>query len=197
MVSKKTVLKLMHELGLRCTIRWRKRYHSFKGEIGTIAPNLLERDFTATGPNQKWVTDVTEFALADRKIYLSPTMDLFDRQIIGYATGPVTDPRPHQHVATPSADGTAAGRRTDLHSDQGFQYQHASWRRRLTETGCVQSMSRRANCLDNAVIESFFGRLKDELYCNTTFLTTDALISAIEDYIAWFTNDRGHSTLKA
>lgn len=86
-VAKKTVLKLMNQLGLRCTIRRTKRYNSFKGEVGAIAPNLLNRDFTATAPNQKWVTDVTEFAVGDRKVYLSPVMDLFDRQIIGYATG--------------------------------------------------------------------------------------------------------------
>ena len=76
------------------------------------------------------------------------------------------------------------------------EYQHLSWRRLLTDAGCVQSMSRKANCLDNAVIESFFGHLKDELYCNTAFLTTDALIAAIDAYIAWFNNDRSHSTLK-
>lgn len=195
-VSKKTVLKLMRQLGLRCTIRRKKRYNSFKGEVGTVAPNLLERDFTATAPNQKWVTDVTEFTIGDRKVYLSPVMDLFDRQIIGYATGlspnlDLTNTSLRQALTT-----LRQGDAPIVHSDQGFQYQHLSWRRLLTDTGCVQSMSRKANCLDNAVIESFFGHLKDELYCNTTFLTTDALIDAIDAYIAWFNNDRGHSTLK-
>lgn len=195
-VSKKTVLKLMNQLGLRCTIRRRKRYNSFKGENGTTAPNLLKRDFTATGPNQKWVTDVTEFTVADRKVYLSPVMDLFYRQIIGYATGlspnlDLTNTSLRQALTT-----LRPGNAPIVHSDQGFQYQHLPWRRLLTDTGCVQSMSRKANCLDNAVIESFFGHLKDELYCNTTYLTTQALISAIEDYITWFNNERAHSTLK-
>ena len=196
MVSKKTVLKLMRQLGLRCTIRRRKRYNSFKGEVGTIAPNLLTRDFMATGPNQKWVTDVTEFTVGDRKVYLSPVMDLFDRQIIGYATGlspnlDLTNTSLRQALTT-----LRPGDAPIVHSDQGFQYQHLSWRRLLTEAGGVQSMSRKANCLDNAVIESFFGHLKDELYCNTTYLTVDALIAAIDAYIAWFNTERAHSTLK-
>ncbi|WP_026372545.1 IS3 family transposase, partial [Agrococcus lahaulensis] len=82
-----------------------------------------------------------------------------------------------------------------VHSDQGFQYQHATWRK-LLEGRAIQSMSRKANCLDNAVMESFFGHLKDELYCNTTFLTVQALTAAIDDYIAWFNTERGHSTLE-
>lgn len=185
-VSKKTVLKLMRQLGLRCTIRRRKRYNSFKGEVDTVAPNLLERDFTATAPNQKWVTDVTEFTVGDRKVYLSPVMDLFDRQIIGYATGlspnlDLTNTSLRQALTT-----LRPGDAPIVHCDQGFQYQHLSWRRLLTDAGCVQSMSRKANCLDNAVIESFLGHLKDELYCNTTFLTTDALIAAIDAYIGLF-----------
>lgn len=85
-VSKKTVLKLMNSLELRCEIR-RKRYVSFKGETGKIASNVLRRDFTTTGTNQKWVTGVTEFRVNEQNVYLSTVMDLFDRQIIGHAHG--------------------------------------------------------------------------------------------------------------
>jgi putative transposase len=195
-VSKKTVLKLMRELGLRCQIRRRKRYDSFRGQVGKVAANLLNRDFTATKPNQKWVTDVTEFTVGDRKVYLSPVMDLFDRQIIGYTTGispnlDLTNTSLRQALET-----LRPGDAPIVHSDQGFQYQHASWRRLLADAGAIQSMSRKANCLDNAVIESFFGHLKDELYCNTNFLTIDALTTAIDEYVAWFNNDRGHTTLE-
>lgn len=194
-VSKKTVLKLMRQLGLRCTIRRKKRYSSFKGQIGKIAPNLLKRDFTATAPNQKWVTDVTEFTVGWQKVYLSPVMDLFDRQIIGYATGlspnlALTNASLRQALTT-----LRRGQQPIVHSDQGFQYQHLSWQRLLEGRG-TQSMSRKGNCLDNAVIESFFGHLKDELYCHTTFLTADALIAAIDEYIAWFNTKRAHSTLE-
>lgn len=194
-MSRKTVLKLMRHLGLRCASRRRKRYHSFKGEVGRVAPNLLQRDFTATGPNQKWVTDVTEFRVAGQKVYLSPVMDLFDRQIIGHAIGL----SPNLELTNMSLRRAMRTRRSGqypiVHSDQGFQYRHRSWRKLLDGRG-VQSMSRKGNCLDNAVIESFFGHLKDELYCNTTFLTVEALISAIEEYITWFNHERGHSRLE-
>jgi len=193
-VSKKTVLKLMNELGLRCVIR-KKRYKSFTGEVGRIAPNLLRRDFTTTGPNQKWVTDVTEFRVDGRKVYLSTVMDLFDRQVIGHAHGTSAN----LELTNASLGAALTGLGTDqepiVHSDQGFQYQHASWRK-LLKGRAVQSMSRRGNCLDNAVMESFFGHLKDELYCNTTFLTVEALTTAIDAYIAWFNTERAHSTLK-
>ncbi|WP_243695372.1 IS3 family transposase [Agromyces protaetiae] len=194
-MSKKTVLKLMRRLGLRCQIRRRKRYNSYKGQSGKVAPNLLQRDFTTTGPNQKWVTDVTEFHVADRKVYLSTVMDLFDRQIIGHTVGL----SPNLELANSSLRQAMTrrqrGQKPIVHSDQGFQYQHSSWRK-LLKNRAVQSMSRKGNCLDNAVMESFFGHLKDELYCNTTFLTIDALTTAIDAYIAWYNTDRTHSTLK-
>ena len=141
-VSKKTVLKLMRALGLRCQIR-RKRYASFKGEVGKIAPNLLKRDFATTGPNQKWVTDVTEFRVGDRKVYLSTVMDLFGREIIGHSTGL----SPNLELANSSLRKAMTrlrrGQKPVVHSDQGFQYQHASWRK-LLATG------RSSRCLDGA-----------------------------------------------
>lgn len=122
-VAKKTVLKFMRDLGLRCEIR-RKRFRSFKGEVGKTFPNLLQRDFTTTGPNQKWVTDVTEFHLDGEKVYLSAVMDLFDRQIIGATIGP----SPNLALTNTSLE-QAVGRLREgdhpiVHSDQGFQYQH-------------------------------------------------------------------------
>lgn len=194
-VSKKTVLKLMRALGLRCQIRRRKRYNSFKGEDGKVAPNLLERDFTTTGPNQKWVTDVTEFHVGDDKVYLSTVMDLFDRGIIGHSVGL----SPNLTLTNTSLEQALThiqpGQKPIVHSDQGFQYQHLSWRNLLAGRA-EQSMSRKGNCLDNAVMESFFGHLKDELYCNTTFLSTHTLITEINVYIHWFNTERSHSTLK-
>ena len=195
-VAKKTVLKLMRQLALICRVRRRRRYNSFKGEVGTIAPNLLAREFTATAPNQKWVTDVTEFAVGEEKVYLSPIMDLFDRQIIAYQvssapTLTLTNTTLNDALAT-----LETGQTPLVHSDQGFQYQHASWRKLLARAGATQSMSRKGNCLDNAVIESFFGHLKEELFHHATFPTTDAFTTALHEYIAWHNNDRSHTTLK-
>lgn len=195
-VARKTVLKLMRQLGLICHVRRRRRFNSFKGEVGKIAPNLLERQFTATTPNQKWVTDVTEFRVAERKIYLSPVMDLFDRSVIAYtwATAPtvaMTNDSLRAAVRT-----LPVGEHPMVHSDQGVHYQHASWRQILSDAGATQSMSRRATCLDNAVIESFFGHLKEELFHHATFTSVDAFTAALDEYIAWYNTDRVSTKLK-
>ncbi|MBB5154349.1 transposase InsO family protein [Saccharopolyspora phatthalungensis] len=146
-VAKKTVLKLMRELGLACPIRRRRRYVSYQGEVGKVADNILDRQFTATAPNQKWVTDVTEFRINDRKVYFSPVMDLFDRQIISYALSN----SPNLELTNSSLQDALAtleeGQAPLVHSDQGFQYQHRSWRGLLTKAGARQSMSRKANSL--------------------------------------------------
>ncbi len=142
-VAKKTVLKLMRSLWLVCKVRSRKRYSSYQGQQGVVAPNLLKRQFDADAPNQKWVTDVTEFSVGDRKLYLFPVMDLFDRQVISYAIGV----SPNLELANASMRGALAtlesGQKPLVHSDQGFQYQHNSWRTLLEDAGAVQSMSRK------------------------------------------------------
>lgn len=189
-IAKKTVLKLMRELDLNCHVRRKRRYVSYRGKVGILAPNLLQREFEASTPNQKWVTDVTEFRVGEDKIYLSPIMDLFDRQIIAYSLG-----------VSPTDEFTCAplraalrtlgpGERPVVHSDQGFQYQHAAWQRLLKRARAKPSMSRKGNCLDNAVIESFFGHLKEELFHHTTFLSIEALNVAIRDYIHWYNHER-------
>jgi len=192
-VAKKTVLKLMRELGLVCLIRRRRRYNSYQGEVGKIADNVLAREFTATGPNQKWVTDVTEFRINDRKVYLSAVMDLFNRQIISSAVST----SPNLELTNSSLRDALAtlepGQTPLVHSDQGFQYQHATWRCLLVQAGATQSMSRKANCHDNAVIESFFGHLKEEMFHHTRYLSVEAFTTALDDYITWFNTDREHT----
>ncbi|MDQ0922635.1 putative transposase [Pseudarthrobacter sp. W1I19] len=189
-VAKKTVLKLMGVLRLFCKVRRKKRYNSYKGEQGRIAPNLLDREFDATAPNQKWVTDLTEFSVSDRKLYLSPVMDLFDRQIISYSVGL----SPNLELTNSSLRAALAllddGQNPLVHSDQGFQYQHTSWRGLLTGAGAVQSMSRKGNCYDNAVMENFFGHLKEELFHHVRFLTVEALEAALHEYIHWYNTER-------
>ncbi|BBE21910.1 integrase [Arthrobacter sp. MN05-02] len=189
-VAKKTVLKLMRSLRLACQVRRRKRYSSYRGEQGRIAANVLDRDFAADAPNQKWVTDVTEFSVGDRKLYFSPVMDLFDRQIISYTVGTspnlgLTNTSLREALAT-----LEDGQKPLVHSDQGFQYQHASWRRLLQNAGANQSMSRKGNCYDNAVIENFFGHLKEELFHRVRFISTDALTEALHEYIHWYNTER-------
>ena len=162
LLNHKTVQRLMKELGLVCRVRM-KKYRSYKGEVGKIAPNLLNRDFRAEKPNQKWVTDVTEFSLFGEKLYLSPILDLHSSDLVSYT---ISD-RPVLSMVTTMLDEAfakiPAGTNLILHSDQGWQYQHKQYQRMLREKGVRQSMSRKGNCLDNAVIENFFGLLKSEL----------------------------------
>ena len=194
-VSKKTVLKLMRALGLRCQIR-RKRYTSFKGKIGQIAANRLERDFTTTAPNQKWVTDVTEFRVGERKVYLSTVMDLFDRQIIGHTTGT----SPNLVLTNTSLRQALVGLPSDqkpiVHSDQGCQYASQTYKDLLARHSLVASMSRKGNCWDNAVMERFFLNLKMERVWLRDYANHPEAQADIADYIVNFYNAvRLHSTL--
>jgi putative transposase len=194
--AKKTVLKLMRTLRLVCKVRRKKRYNSYQGAQGRVAPNVLNREFEADAPNQKWVTDVTEFRVGDRKLYLSPVMDLFDRQIISHtiSTSPnleLTNTSLRQALTT-----LQDGQKPLVHSDQGVQYQNASWRALLEGAGAVQSMSRKGNCYDNAVIENFFGHLKEELFHHVRFINTDALATALHEYIRWYNTERISTKLK-
>jgi len=194
-VAKKTVLKRMRALGLSCQVRRKKRFTTYRGELGATAPNRLNRAFTVTAPNQTWVTDITEFRVGEDKRYLAPVMDLFDRQIIAYTLGPspsleLTTSALRRAIATLSP-----GQHPLVHSDQGFQYQHRSWHTLLVEAGALPSMSRKGNCLDNAVIESFFGHLKSELLLER-FPSVGALESAIHDYLHWYNHERTSETLK-
>jgi putative transposase len=189
-VAKKTVLKLMQELGLDCKVRRRKRYNSYRGEQGAVAPNVLNREFEADAPNQKWVTDVTEFSVGDRKLYLSPVMDLFDRQIISYSLGLSPNLALTNDSLREALTCLQPGQQPLVHSDQGFQYRHASWRTLIEGAGAVQSMSRKGNCYDNAVMENFFGHLKEEMFHRVRFISTDALETALNEYIRWYNTDR-------
>ena len=137
-----------------------KKYQSYKGEVGKIAPNKLNRNFYADKPNQKWVTDVTEFHLFGQKLYLSPILDLCSSDLVSYT---ISD-RPVLSMVTTMLDQAfeKIPHETDLilHSDQGWQYQQNQYQRMLRKKGIRQSMSRKGNCLDNAVIEYLFGLLK-------------------------------------
>jgi putative transposase len=196
-VAKKTVLALMRELGLVCKVRRRRPYTSWKGEVGTAAPNILNREFTATAPNTKWVTDVTEFRVGTTKIYLSPVIDLFDRLVVSYSwsVSPNTE-LTNSSLRDAIATLEPGGHRPLVHSDQGFQYRHTSWQKLLAQAGLTQSMSRKATCLDNSMAENFFGHLKEELFHHNNFTTVEDFTDALEDYIEWYNTTRISTTLK-
>ena len=191
-VSGKKVRALMLELGLYCKVRRRRRYSSFKQSSAPVAENLLAREFSASAPGRKWVTDVTEFRVGDRKLYLSPVMDLFNREIVAHTTSTAPSVAFTRASLTDALAQLPAGGGTDLlvHSDQGLHYRHESWSAELVKVGARQSMSRIGNCYDNAVMENFFGHLKEEAFHHERFETIEELTAAIDEYIAWYNTDR-------
>ncbi|RHO59112.1 IS3 family transposase [Butyricicoccus sp. AM05-1] len=180
----------MKMLGLICRVRM-KKYRSYKGNMGKVAPNLLNRDFHADKPNQKWVTDVTEFSLFWEKLYLSPILDLHSSDLVSYT---ISD-RPVLRMVMTMLDKAFAkipdGTDLILHSDQGWQYQ-----RMLREKGIRQSMGRKGNCLDNAVIENCFGILKSELLYLQEFQSMEHFKQELIEYLDYYNNRRINAKLK-
>nr|WP_261459942.1 IS3 family transposase [Serratia fonticola] len=185
LINGKIVRKLMKELGISSLIRL-KKYRSYKGEQGRICDNLLKRQFDAERPNEKWVTDVTEFKVNGKKLYLSPIMDLYNGEIVAYnlATRPLSSMV--KAMLTDALKVLTAGENPLLHSDQGWQYQMPRWQRWLKDNDIIQSMSRRGNCLDNAAIESFFGTLESECYYLNEYNNVDDLRRDIIGYIDYY-----------
>ena len=194
-LNHKTVQRLMKELGLVCRVRMQK-YRSYKGEQGKVADNELNREFHAEKPNQKWVTDVTEFRLFGQKLYLSPILDLCSGDIVTYTISDspnllmVTTMLEQAFQMIPDNTGLL------LHSDQGWHYQHKQYRRMLEEKGVKQSMSRKGNCYDNSVMENFFGHLKSELLYLQEFDSVEHFKTELIDYIDYYNNRRIKARLK-
>ena len=180
----------MKELGVVCCVRM-KKYGSYKGKVGKIAPNLLKRDFYAEKPDQKWVTDVTEFSLFGQKLYLSPILDLCSSDLMSYT---VSD-RPVLSMVTSMLEKAFAAIPDNtnliLYSDQGWKYQVM-----LKEKGIQQSMSRKGNCLDNAIIENFFGLLKSELLYLQEFESIEHFKSELIEYLDYYNNRQIKAKLK-
>ena len=173
-----------------------KKYRSYKGEQGKVADNELNRAFRAEKPNQKWVTDVTEFRLFGQKLYLSPILDLCSGDIVTYTLSDspnllmVTTMLEQAFQKIPDNTGLL------LHSDQGRHYQHKQYRRMLEEKGIKQSMSRKGNCYDNSVMENFFGHLKSELLYLQEFESLEQFKKELIEYIDYYNNRRIKARLK-
>ena len=163
LINHKKVLRLMTKMGLRA-VRRKEKYHSYLGEIGHIADNLINRNFIASKPNEKWTTDVSQFNCAFGKVYLSPIIDMGMGDVVSWDLS--LSPNLEQTIRMldkafikyPHLDGLI------FHSDMGWQYQHNCYQKRLKEKGIIQSMSRKGNCIDNCIMESFFGVMKNEMF---------------------------------
>ena len=195
LLNHKTVQRLMKELGLVCRVRM-KKYRSYRGEKGTTADNELNRKFRAEKPNQKWVTDITEFRLFGQKLYLSPILDLYSGDIVTYT---ISD-SPNLLMVTTMLEQAFAkipdNTKLLLHSDQGWHYRHKQYVQMLQDKGIQQSMSRKGNCYDNSVMENFFGHLKSELLYLQEFESMEHFKQELMEYIDYYNNRRIKARLK-
>ena len=195
-IGRKRVAHLMRELGLQGVTPRKFRVTTNADHGHPIAKNLIDRDFVASGPNEKWATDITYIWTAEGWLYLAIVMDLYSRRIVGWSMA--------DHMKTELCRGAlqmAMEQRTNIkglihHSDRGVQYASDQYREALDARGIACSMSRRADCWDNAVAESFFGTLKNALIYRRPWLTRKAAHEAISEYIDIFYNRiRRHSTI--
>ncbi|MED3352928.1 IS3 family transposase, partial [Bacillus thuringiensis] len=194
-VNHKKVQRIMKELGLKCVVRM-KKYKSYKGKVGRIAPNILERNFHTDAPNQKWVTDITEFRLFGEKLYVSPVLDLYNGEIITYPIGSRPTYSLVSDMLEKALERLPETHQLLMHSDQGWHYQMRQYVRTLESRAIVQSMSRKGNCYDNAVIENFFGIMKSEFLYIKEFENVEHFKIELEKYIDYYNTKRIKAKLK-
>jgi len=163
-INNKKVKRLMDKLGLKARQRNKRKYSSDKGTVGKVATHVIKREFEADKPNQKWYTDVTEFNLRGHKLYLSAIVDGYNQEVIAHTIS--TSPNLEQTTAMLDLAINKYDKLDGLifRSDQGWQYQHSSWQKKLKDNPIKQSMSRKGNSIDNAWMENFFGILKTEMF---------------------------------
>ena len=191
-INIKRVRRIMRALGLKSVIR-KKRPDYIKSTPEITAENVLNRDFKATSPFEKWLTDVTEFkyyvGTEVKKLYLSAVLDLYDRRIIAFKIG---DSNNNALVFETFDEATNLypNAKPIFHSDRGFQYTNKVFHQKLVNAGMTQSMSRVGRCLDNAPMEGWWGILKSEMYYLKKFTSRESLVSAIENYIHFYNTRR-------
>jgi len=177
----------MRQEGLLCTkFKTRSRkYSSYKGEVGKVADNVVDRQFKTSKLNQLWLTDVTEFRIKgkEEKLYLSPILDVYNSEIISYTLSHQPKIKLTNKMLEEATKRIEESDNLVIHSDQYFHYQHSSWSSRLRKLNIKQSMSRKGNFLDNSPMENFFSILKQEMYYGMEFKNYVELRKEIESYI--------------
>jgi transposase InsO family protein len=191
--SEKVVLRLMKQECLIVTANRRRRYSSYLGEISPAPENLINRDFHAQAPNEKWLTDITEFHIPAGKVYLSPMIDCFDGLVVSWTIGT----RPDAELVNTMLDAAIEAvaefeNRPVIHSDRGAHYRWPGWLSRMHNAKLIRSMSRKGCSPDNAACEGFFGRLKTELFYprNWQETTIEEFIQIVDSYIHWYNEKR-------
>ena len=193
-VNDKRVLRICRKEHIQSTIKWKPKSCTRSSDNPAhIAKNYLNRDFHADAPNQKWLTDVTEFkyyiGVEIHKVYLSAILDLFDRRIVAYRIGDHND---NPLVMNTFDEAVAAEPEAHplFHSDRGFQYTSKQFSIKLKKHHMKQSMSRVAHCIDNGPMEGFWGILKREMYYGKRYTSKADLVNAVESYLRYYNMER-------
>lgn len=192
-LSEKVVRRLMKQAQLTVATMRRRRYSSYQGELDVAPENLISRDFAATAPNEKWLTDITEFHLAAGKVYLSPVIDCFDGLVVSWSIGTHPDAELVNTMLDAAIETIADHpNRPVVHSDRGAHYRWPGWLERMRDARLTRSMSRKGCSPDNAACEGFFGRLKNEMYYHRdwTKATIGEFVQALDAYIRWYNQHR-------
>lgn len=194
LANHKKVQRLMNKLNLKGKNPKRK-YHSFQGSEGIIAPNIINRDFKTNKINSKWTTDVSQFNLKFGKCYLSPIIDMADGRVVSFDLSLNPDFNQIQRMLDSAFSQFTDLKGLVLHSDMGWQYHNPSYIRQLKEKGIIQSMSRKGNCFDNCIIESFFGHMKNEMFYGreNDFDNFASFKLAVTEYIKYYNEERINS----
>ena len=196
MSSRKRVARLMRERGLSACRRHHRTTTTHSEPGARVAPNLLDQDFTATRPNEKWTGDITAIWTYEGWLYLAVVLDLYSRRVIGWAMAPTQDEALIEMAFRMALLGRHPLEGLLFHSDRGSQYTSDAYQALLADVGATVSMSRTGNCYDNAVTESFFGTLKGECVERTSFQTRGQAKQTIFEYVECFYNRvRRHSSL--
>ena len=193
-VSDNRVLRICRYLNIKSTIKYRREGCTISDKDPQhIAKNILDRDFHADAPNEKWLTDVTEFKYyigsEKKKVYLSAILDLYDRRIVAYVISDRND-NPLVFNTFDRAVELNPDARPLFHSDRGFQYTNRTFHKKLEDAGMTQSMSRVAKCIDNGPMEGFWGILKRERYYGKRYFNRESLVAMIEEFIEYYNNGR-------
>ena len=192
-ISEKVVQRLMKQESLVVAKPKRRRYASYLGEISPAPVNIINRDFLAAAPNEKWLTDITEFQIPAGKVYRSPIIDCFDGMVVSWTIGTSPDAELVNTMLDAAIETVAeTNDRPVVHSDRGGHYRWPGWLSRMSEANLTRSMSRKACSPDNAACEGFFGRLKNELFYPRDWksVTIEQFIGVVDDYIRWYNEKR-------
>ena len=196
-LSEKVIRRLMKQAGLYAVCHQKRHYSSYQGELTPEVPNILNRDFHASQPNEKWLTDITEFSIPAGKVYLSPIIDCFDGVPVCWSIGTSPNAALTNGMLDKAISLLKNGEHPIVHTDRGCHYRWPSWIHRMETAGLQRSMSKKGCSPDNSACEGFFGRMKNEMFYGFSWANVSAteFIQAIENYMVWYREKRIKNTL--